>query len=75
MKPLVLKRGLGTPTPVLLVGLLGGTLAFGLPGLFLSPVLLALACELLLFWWRSIRSDQPEPAPIEGEQDATSPAP
>jgi predicted PurR-regulated permease PerM len=58
VKPFVLGRGLETPMPVILIGLLGGTLAFGLLGLFLGPVLLALAYELLLFWWKSIRNDQ-----------------
>ena len=64
VKPFVLGRGLETPMPVILIGLLGGTLAFGLLGLFLGPVLLALAYELLLFWWQSIRNDQRQPAPI-----------
>ncbi len=64
LKPFVLGRGLETPMPVILIGLLGGTLAFGLPGLFLGPVLLALAYELLLSWGQSIHDQQREPEPV-----------
>ncbi len=64
VKPFVLGRGLETPMPVILIGLLGGTLAFGLLGLFLGPVLLAQAYKLLVFWWQSIRNDHRQPAPI-----------
>lgn len=50
LKPLAMGQGLGTPMVVVLAGLFGGTVAFGLPGLFLGPMVLAVAWELLAFW-------------------------
>lgn len=50
LKPLVLGQGLPTPMVVIFVGVLGGTLAHGLIGLFVGPIVLAVAYELLLLW-------------------------
>ncbi|MEZ5906041.1 MAG: hypothetical protein R3C69_13410 [Geminicoccaceae bacterium] len=50
-------QGLATPVPVIFVGVLGGTIAYGLPGLFLGPMILALAYELVSFWLQ----DEPRP--------------
>jgi predicted PurR-regulated permease PerM len=55
LKPLLMGRGLTTPMPVLLIGLLGGTLAHGLVGLFIGPIVLAVGWELVMAW---IRDDQ-----------------
>jgi predicted PurR-regulated permease PerM len=35
---------------VILVGVFGGTLAYGLTGLFLGPVVLAVFYDLVRFW-------------------------
>lgn len=53
LKPIVMGKGLETPMPVILVGVLGGTVAYGLPGLFLGPLVLAVAYELLVHWTRT----------------------
>jgi predicted PurR-regulated permease PerM len=50
LKPVVMGRGTGTPAIVVLVGVVTGTLAFGLPGLFVGPVVLAVFFELLTAW-------------------------
>lgn len=55
LKPLLMSRGLTTPMPVLFVGLLGGTLAHGIVGLFIGPIVLAVGWELMMAW---IRDDQ-----------------
>jgi predicted PurR-regulated permease PerM len=52
LRPLVMARGLRTPMPVILLGVLGGTLAAGITGLFLGPIMLAVIWELLLPWLR-----------------------
>jgi predicted PurR-regulated permease PerM len=52
LRPLVAK-GLGTPMPVILVGVLGGALAHGVIGLFVGPIVLSLSWQLLLVWTRS----------------------
>jgi predicted PurR-regulated permease PerM len=50
LKPLVMGRGLKTPIAVTLVGVIGGTLAYGITGLFLGPIVLAVTWELIVAW-------------------------
>lgn len=50
LKPLLLGRGLEVPMPVILLGVIGGTIASGLVGLFLGPVLLGVGYVLFLEW-------------------------
>ena len=52
LKPLLMGRGLSTPALVIFVGVLGGTLAHGIVGLFVGPIILAVAWELLMAWGR-----------------------
>lgn len=52
LKPIVMGKGLETPMPIILVGVLGGTIAYGLPGLFVGPAVLAVAWDLFLYWSR-----------------------
>jgi predicted PurR-regulated permease PerM len=52
LKPLLMGRGLSTPVLVIFIGVLGGTLAHGLLGLFVGPIVLAVAWELLMAWSR-----------------------
>jgi predicted PurR-regulated permease PerM len=49
LRPLVAK-GLTTPMPVILIGVLGGTLAHGIIGLFVGPIVLSIAWQLLVVW-------------------------
>jgi predicted PurR-regulated permease PerM len=58
LRPLVAK-GLSTPMPVILIGVLGGTLVHGMIGLFVGPIVLSIAWQLLVVWMRD------EPKPIE----------
>jgi predicted PurR-regulated permease PerM len=57
LKPLVMGRGLTTPTLVILIGVIGGTLAHGIVGLFIGPIILSLAWELTVAWIRADRTD------------------
>ena len=41
LKPLLMGRGLSTPVLVIFIGVLGGTLAHGMLGLFVGPIILA----------------------------------
>jgi predicted PurR-regulated permease PerM len=50
LKPLVMARGLSTPMLVILIGLIGGTLGYGITGLFLGPIVLAVIWELFAAW-------------------------
>jgi predicted PurR-regulated permease PerM len=53
LKPLLMGRGLKTPTLVIFLGLIGGTLSYGLIGLFLGPVVLAVFHDLIVNWLRA----------------------
>jgi predicted PurR-regulated permease PerM len=53
MKPILVARGLSTPMLVILIGVLGGTLSYGLIGLFLGPIVLSVFYDLLLVWLRA----------------------
>ncbi|MGK7908099.1 MAG: AI-2E family transporter [Synechococcus sp.] len=50
LKPLLMARGLPVPMLVIFIGVIGGTLAHGIIGLFVGPVILALGYELLGAW-------------------------
>ena len=50
MRPVLIKRGADLPLLLIFVGVVGGLLAFGLIGLFVGPVLLAVAYTLLQAW-------------------------
>jgi predicted PurR-regulated permease PerM len=50
LRPLVLARGLTTPMPIILIGVIGGTIAYGMSGLFLGPIVLAVTWALLVAW-------------------------
>jgi predicted PurR-regulated permease PerM len=64
LKPMMLGRGLEVPMPVILIGVIGGMLADGLLGLFVGPVLLAVAYVLLMEWLPQHSVD--DAPPIEG---------
>ena len=50
LRPLVMGRGLATPTLIILIGVIGGTISYGITGLFLGPIILAVIWELLATW-------------------------
>ena len=52
VKPLLISRGSSLPLALVLLGVLGGVLAFGFVGIFLGPVLLAVGFNLARNWAR-----------------------
>jgi predicted PurR-regulated permease PerM len=50
VKPMLISRGSDLPFLLVLLGVLGGVLAFGFVGLFIGPVLLAVGYSLLREW-------------------------
>ena len=50
LRPFLLGRGLQTPMLVILLGVLGGTISYGITGLFLGPIILAVFWEILIAW-------------------------
>jgi predicted PurR-regulated permease PerM len=66
MKPFLLAHGLKTPMLVIFIGVIGGILEHGIPGLFAGPIVLAVAWEVAKAW---IYEREARPAAVE-----TSPA-
>src|SRR5262249_50810856 len=50
LRPLLIKRGADLPLLLILVGVIGGLLAFGMIVLFVGPVILAVTHTLLQHW-------------------------
>ncbi len=50
LKPMVMGRGLPVPMLVIFIGVIGGTMAHGLIGLFVGPIVLSLGYELGRAW-------------------------
>ncbi len=61
MKPFLVSRGLSTPMLVIFMGVIGGTIAYGLIGLFLGPIVLSVFYDLLVAWVRVAIPAQAEP--------------
>jgi predicted PurR-regulated permease PerM len=56
LRPYLIKRGSDLPTALIFLGVLGGVLAFGIVGVVLGPVLLAVAHTLFQNWGRTARA-------------------
>jgi predicted PurR-regulated permease PerM len=50
LRPMLMARGLSTPMPVILVGVIGGMIAYGISGLFVGPIVLAVLWALIHEW-------------------------
>lgn len=50
LRPILIKKGADLPLLLIIVGVLGGLVAFGIIGLFVGPVILAVAYTLFMAW-------------------------
>jgi predicted PurR-regulated permease PerM len=50
LRPLLIKRGADLPLVLIFAGVIGGLLAFGVVGLFVGPVVLAVAYTEINAW-------------------------
>lgn len=50
LRPILMTRGLTTPMLVIVIGVIGGTIAYGIIGLFVGPIILSVAWELGQAW-------------------------
>jgi predicted PurR-regulated permease PerM len=50
LRPLLIKRGADVPLLLIFAGVIGGLISFGVIGLFIGPVVLAVAYTLLVDW-------------------------
>ena len=63
LKPLMIGHGLEVPMPVILLGVIGGVIAYGLVGLFIGAVLLAVGYVLFREWLGAPQSTKDGDAP------------
>ena len=61
LRPFLIKRSADIPLPLIVAGVIGGLIAFGVIGLFIGPVVLAVAHTLLIDWM-SENEVSPSPA-------------
>ena len=59
LRPYLISRGAELPTVLIFLGVLGGLAAFGIVGVFLGPVLLAVAYTLFQDWDVPEAGDEP----------------
>jgi len=63
LRPALIKRGADLPLLLIFAGVIGGLLAFGLIGLFVGPVVLAVVYTLLQAW---VKAGEDSPAATDG---------
>ena len=71
VRPLLIKRGADLPLLLIFVGVIGGLIAFGIIGLFIGPVVLAVGYTLLVDWVSEIDSPDEAPRVAEATPDVT----
>jgi predicted PurR-regulated permease PerM len=68
VKPYLISRGGALPLLLVFMGVLGGLLSFGFIGVFLGPVILAVAYALLSEWMRpATRPEEPPQAAVSDQ--------
>ena len=65
LRPVLIKKGADLPLLLILSGVLGGVLSFGVVGLFVGPVLLAVTWTLLVAWVGDLDRAPVAPSPPE----------
>ena len=63
LRPILIRKGADLPLLLILAGVLGGVLSFGVVGLFVGPVLLAVSWTLLAAWVGDLDRFPAAPAP------------
>jgi predicted PurR-regulated permease PerM len=64
LRPWLIKRGADLPLLLIFAGVIGGLLGFGLVGIFVGPVMLAVSYTLIDAWMQD--ADEPEVAALPG---------
>ena len=71
LRPMLIKRGADLPLLLIFAGVIGGMLGFGLIGIFVGPVVLAVTYTLMLAWIEdALGKDEPEPPVVEPSEPA-----
>lgn len=70
LRPILIRRNANLPLLLIFAGVIGGLIAFGVIGLFIGPVLLAVCYTLMTAW---VDEDKTEAAPAPVETTTTLP--
>jgi len=73
LRPVLIKRGADLPLLLIMAGVIGGVLAFGVVGLFVGPVLLAVSWTLLVAWVGDLDRTQDGPSSSPSSPEGGSP--
>ncbi|HYA37176.1 MAG TPA: AI-2E family transporter YdiK [Candidatus Methylomirabilis sp.] len=63
LRPILIKKGANLPLLLIFAGVIGGLIAFGLIGIFVGPMVLAVAYTLLSAWIEEGESSRRAPTP------------
>ena len=68
LRPILIRKGADLPLLLVFAGVVGGLIAFGLIGIFVGPVILAVADKLLMAWIEGdVQKDETsDPQKVEG---------
>ncbi|SNY74722.1 AI-2E family transporter YdiK [Enterobacter sp. CC120223-11] len=64
IRPLLIRMGADLPMVLILTGVIGGLIAFGMIGLFIGPVLLAVSWRLFDAWVREVPPPSSDPEEV-----------
>jgi len=65
IRPFLIKRGADLPILLIFAGVIGGLIAFGIVGLFIGPVILAVTYTLLKSWVNENRLESVSSTPVK----------
>jgi predicted PurR-regulated permease PerM len=69
LRPILIKKGADLPLLLIFIGVVGGLIAFGIIGLFVGPVVLAVAHKLLSAWVEEEVADSGPTSPQAPSQE------
>ena len=72
LRPLVMARGLTTPMPIIMIGVIGGIIAYGIVGIFFGPIVLSVAWAVLVIWVQGDRTRPPDSTVARAAGEVTS---
>jgi predicted PurR-regulated permease PerM len=65
LRPVLIRKGADLPLLLILTGVFGGLISFGIIGLFIGPLILAVSYTLLRVWVTGNAGPEPAPAPLQ----------
>lgn len=69
LRPVLIKRGADLPLLIVFLGVIGGLFAFGIIGIFIGPVVLAVSYSLLDDWMKAAPPSEPPSTPHDVKHD------